>query len=118
MSGWVGVDLDGTIAHYDGWKGPAEIGAPIPLMVERVRAWLAAGRDVRIFTARISGLDHAQTLQAYEAIEAWCLEHLGQVLPITNVKDLTMVELYDDRCVAVEQNTGRLLSDPQPRFTP
>ena len=22
MSGWIGVDLDGTLAHYDGWKGP------------------------------------------------------------------------------------------------
>ncbi len=21
MSGWIGVDLDGTLAHYDGWNG-------------------------------------------------------------------------------------------------
>jgi hypothetical protein len=30
-------------------------------------------------------------------------------LPITNCKDFAMVELYDDRCVQVEANTGRLI---------
>ncbi len=52
MSGWIGVDLDGTLAHYDGWAGPESIGEPIPLMMARVREWLALGREVRIFTAR------------------------------------------------------------------
>jgi len=28
--GWVGVDLDGTLAHYDGWKGADHIGEPGP----------------------------------------------------------------------------------------
>ena len=51
--GWIGVDLDGTLAEYNGWQGPANIGAPIPAMVERVKAWLEEGRDVRIFTARV-----------------------------------------------------------------
>jgi hypothetical protein len=27
--GWIGVDLDGTLAHYDGWKGIDHIGEPI-----------------------------------------------------------------------------------------
>lgn len=53
--GWIGVDLDGTLAHYDGWKGPEHIGAPIPAMVERVKAWLAEGKEVRISTARADG---------------------------------------------------------------
>jgi hypothetical protein len=50
--GWIGVDLDGTLAHYDGWKGADHIGAPIPAMVERVKGWLAEGKTVKIFTAR------------------------------------------------------------------
>lgn len=25
-SGWIGVDLDGTLAGYDGWVGPEHIG--------------------------------------------------------------------------------------------
>lgn len=53
MSGWIAVDLDGTLAQYDETTGFPEIGPPVPRMVERVKAWLAYGLDVRIFTARI-----------------------------------------------------------------
>lgn len=95
MSGWIGVDLDGTLAEYGGWRGPDHIGAPVELMAERVRGWLKAGRDVRIFTARASVPDQI------EPIKEWCLHHFGQALPVTNQKDFGMVELWDDRCVQV-----------------
>lgn len=32
MSGWIGVDLDGMLAYYDGWSN-GTIGEPIPLML-------------------------------------------------------------------------------------
>ena len=51
--GWIGVDLDGTLAEYDGWVGPQHIGKPVPLMVDRVKRMLDYGEDVRIFTARV-----------------------------------------------------------------
>lgn len=105
--GWIGVDLDGTLAHYTTWKGAHHIGEPIPAMVERVKAWLAEGEDVRVFTARA----HQASPGALAAIEAWCLAHLGQVLPITNMKDMKMRELWDDRAVQVEKNTGRRIGD-------
>lgn len=104
--GWIGVDLDGTLAHYDGWKGIDHIGEPVPLMVERVKAWRAAGREVRIFTARVCR-EGDECIQARAAIVLWCHQHLGEVLPITNIKDFGMVELWDDRAVQVEANTGR-----------
>lgn len=103
--GWIGVDLDGTIARYDGWVGPQHIGAPIPRMVNRVKAWLAQGQEVRIFTARVA-CDKEELGPVIEAIEAWCVEHIGRTLPITNVKDFRMVELWDDRAVQVVPNTG------------
>jgi hypothetical protein len=103
---WIGVDLDGTLAHHEGWVSESHIGAPIPLMVERVKLWLSQGQDVRIFTARISG---RKVKANRRVIEAWCSEHLGVSLPITNKKDHHMAVLYDDRCVQVEKNTGRLL---------
>jgi hypothetical protein len=106
--GWIGVDLDGTLAYYDGWKGSAHIGAPIPVMVERVKRWLAEGKEVRIFSARVSG-DDEET--AYEAIRVWCLTVFGQVLRVTCTKDYHMIALYDDRCIQVEPNTGRLMSE-------
>lgn len=100
-AGWIGVDLDGTLAEYGGWTGAGSIGRPIPLMLNRVRAWLDAGRDVRIFTAR------AGDPECLLAIEAWCVEHLGRVLPVTATKDYRMVALWDDRAVQVVPNTGR-----------
>ncbi len=109
-SGWIGVDLDGTLAHYGGWHGADHIGAPIPAMVARVKAWLADGVAVKIFTARVCD-GSAETLAF---IEAWCEIHIGQVLPVTNQKDYGMVELWDDRCVQVEINTGRRVSDGVP----
>jgi hypothetical protein len=101
--GWIGVDLDGTLAIYDRWEGVSSIGAPIPAMVERVKGWLVAGLDVRIVTAR------ATEPGAVPYINEWCREHIGQALTVTDRKDQGMVELWDDRAVAVEHNTGRIL---------
>lgn len=103
---WIGVDLDGTIARYDGWRGALHIGEPIPRMVARVRAWLKEGQSVRIFTARVAEPDAVTRAAIIEAISAWCAEHVGERLPVTNVKDYAMVELWDDRAVQVVQNTG------------
>ncbi len=119
-SGWIAVDLDGTLAYYTGWKGPSHIGAPIPAMLGRVRDWIAEGRDVRIFTARVStdgtARRNTDADEARTAIQAWCGEHVGRVLPVTNVKDWSMTELWDDRAITVEQNTGRMLGRRQTRF--
>jgi hypothetical protein len=116
--GWIGVDLDGTLAHYDGWKGIYLIGAPIPLMIDRVQQWLAEGKQVRIMTARVHPNQDGRTLEIVRYwIEKWCLEHIGQVLPITHEKDFGMICLYDDRCEQVEKNTGQLVVDLA-RFSP
>lgn len=109
MSGWIGVDLDGTLAEYHGWKGEKHIGAPIPAMVARVKAWIAEGKEVRIFTARVyaDGGDARDVAEVCGYIERWCGEHVGKVLPVTNVKDYGMAELWDDRAVQVVMNTGQ-----------
>lgn len=109
-NGWIGVDLDGTLAEYDRWRGTTHIGKPIPLMVERVKRWIEEGREVRIFTARVGG-SVEEAKEAHPAIEAWVLQHIGCRLPITCVKDYGMVELWDDRAVQVIPNTGRTISD-------
>lgn len=105
ISGWIGVDLDGTLAHYDGWKGTEHIGNPVPKMVSRVKDWLKDGVSVKIFTARVCDGDPATV----RVIEEWCQMHIGQILPITNMKDYGMIELWDDRCVQVRPNTGEAI---------
>jgi hypothetical protein len=105
--GWIGVDLDGTLALYDGWKGIEHIGEPVPKMLERVKKWLAEGKVVKIFTARAFARDPKADL----AIQNWCLKHVGQILPITCVKDFSMIELWDDRAKQVVPNTGETIED-------
>jgi hypothetical protein len=79
-------------------------------MVERVKRWLSEGKTVKIFTARISNLPSDQvTADTVAAIRHWCFKHIGQVLDVTNIKDMHMVELYDDRAVQVEENTGKII---------
>lgn len=106
--GWIGVDLDGTLAVYDHWRGEEHIGEPIAPMVERIKGWLAEGRTVKIFTARVShptaAIEIVSPVRA--AIYAWCEKHIGRRLEVTNVKDYQMIEQWDDRAVSVETNTG------------
>lgn len=111
MKGWIGVDLDGTLAIYDEWRGASHIGDPIPVMVERVKNWMQSGIEVRIVTARVFAApnDAARQVEAAYAtlaIQEWCMRNIGHPLPITCTKDFGMVELWDDRCVQVEPNTG------------
>lgn len=108
MDEWIGVDLDGTLAEYDGWQGIEHIGAPVPAMVERVKRWLGEGRKVKVFTARYSE-PGSQAAVRY-SVWKWTKEHIGVTLPVTNTKDFGMSELWDDRAVAVEPNTGRQLT--------
>jgi len=115
MSGWIGVDLDGTLAHYDEWRGAQHVGDPVPAMVERVKRWMAEGYAVKIFTARVSHDGSPRRLneaiEARHAIELWCAQHIGQTLPVTCTKDYAMIELWDDRAVQVRPNTGEPIGE-------
>lgn len=111
---WIGVDLDGTLAHYDKWKGPEHIGEPIPCMVERVRSWLGAGINLAILTARVSVPEQRDVSEI--VIQRWCILHLGMTLPITCRKDYGMIELWDDRAIQVVKNTGERVDSPVERL--
>lgn len=104
--GWIGVDLDGTLASWDGNWSLGEVGKPIPLMVSRVKAWLAEGKDVRICTARLAATNPVHYKIQWDSIQQWLREHVGQELQLTNEKDTSMVELWDDRAVQVIPDTG------------
>jgi hypothetical protein len=99
-SGWIGVDLDGTLTKSVSGPNPLRIGPPVPLMLERVRHWVSTGREVRIFTAR------AGDKQQRRLVEHWCKTHGLGNLPITDRKDFRMVVLWDDRAVGVVTDLG------------
>lgn len=118
--GWIGVDLDGTLAAFTKWNGGA-IGEPVPAMLARVQGWLAMGREVRVFTARVAAtgkrkatgeIDSQEFADAQTVlIQDWTQRHLGVRLPVTAVKDFAMAELWDDRAVRVEKNTGLVVGN-------
>ena len=107
MSGWYGIDLDGTLAFYDGWRGELHIGDPIPEMLSHCKDLQSAGWELRIFTARVSEQDDRDVREVTKIIQDWCELHgLGRLV-VTNTKDYQMVGCYDDRSVQVFPNTGR-----------
>ena len=103
--GWIGVDLDGTLARYTKWS--ESIGEPIPAMVSKVKRWIREGKEVRILTARGSSGDnkYEQLMKIYE----WVEDNIGEPLEVTSEKDPEMVRLYDDRVRQVEANEGVLV---------
>ena len=100
---WIGVDLDGVLAEYHGFKTDVDIGAPIPAMMNRVKMWIRRGKLVKVFSAR------ASSPPAVKAIKNWLVRNGLPPLDVTDRKDHDMIELYDDRARRVETNTGRLL---------
>ncbi len=98
---WIGVDLDGTLASTESMKGLDTIGKPVPLMMKRVKMWLDEGVKVKIFTAR------ATQEKQIPLVHKWLLKNGLPELEVTNQKDYSMTECWDDRCVQVLENTGK-----------
>ena len=105
-NGWIGVDLDGTLAHYDQWQGIDHVGKPVERMCNRVRLWLANGETVKIMTARVSGHEGDALIKVCMPIWNFCYREFDQILDVTCVKDMHMISLWDDRAVEIVANTG------------
>lgn len=108
------TELSGACHDWLDWVNETHIGEPVPAMAFRVRKWLADGKDVRIFTARVFDgytiMGNKARISADEIrsnIQDWTEKHFGVRLPVTCTKDYAMIELWDDRAVQVEANTGR-----------
>lgn len=115
---WIGFDLDGTLAKYDGWKGIEHIGEPVDTMVIIAKMLHRIGKKIKVLTARVAPRDDGEGGdKAKKYVEAWCKKNLGFVPEITYEKDASMAALFDDRAVAVEQNTGKVLGG-WPDFLP
>jgi len=118
MKGWIGIDLDGTLAHHY-WNGrdvkfdPLRIGKPIPRMVEKVKIVLERHEfDVWIFTARVAPpIDHVEELAIRTAIRDYTYDLFGEPLEATCVKDKECVAMWDDRARQVVFNEGRFVDE-------
>lgn len=106
--GWIGCDLDGTLAEFPNPHDFRLIGRPVPLMLQRVKHWLEEGKQVKIVTARVSSsVPEEERVKARRMIKSWLELYIGRTLPVTSEKDYSMVQLWDDRAVQVVTNTGK-----------
>lgn len=105
----IAVDLDGTLAEYDGWKGVEAIGYPIQSMVDKVRQAAAEGKEVWIFTARLS--DPSEESMARDAIQKWCDHYKVPIAGMTATKYKFFKEFWDDRAKTVVANTGMFIDE-------
>lgn len=113
----IAVDFDGTLAQYEGYKGVGVYGEPVLSMLERVRRWVAEGREVVIFTARVAPRieddgrqDWSDSKAERYLIQQWLIKHKLPRLEVTCIKHKRIKEFWDDRAVSIETNTGQPIS--------
>lgn len=111
-TGWIGVELDGTLAHYEVGQNLLSIGKPVDKMLLRVQQWLMAGIDVRLFTAR------AAEPNMIPVIETWLKMHQLEKMAMTCEKDFTMMQFWDDRGIRVVCNSGKVAAELHTITTP
>jgi hypothetical protein len=97
-------------AYHDEGADVDHVGAPIPGMVDLARRFLDDGVEVRIITARVAP-EYDDNEEQRAIIRAWCIKHLGTVIPVQAHKCGRMERLYDDRAYGVQRNTGVLSTD-------
>jgi hypothetical protein len=98
----IAVDLDGTLAYYDEWRGIEHIGEPIIPTLLKVQVLVKNGVKVTIFTAR------ANDPEAIPYIVKWLSVHGLSGLDITCTKRKSFKEIWDDRAIRFERNTGKV----------
>lgn len=97
---WIGVDLDGTLAHHSSYMSLSSVGKPVKTMLTRVHDWLAKGYTVKIVTARATEED------SLPLIRKWLKKRKLGELEITCKIDRDCLEIWDDRAIQVKWNTG------------
>lgn len=100
FEGWVGFDLDGTLAESEDDFDPNSVGKPIKSMVELAQGLMNEGVKVKIVTAR------AADRSKIHVVEDWAAENFVGDVEVTNEKDPGMRCLFDDRVVQVAKNKG------------
>ena len=106
----IAVDLDGTLAHYDEWKGIDHIGDVIPSVKSALLDAQSEGAEIWIYTARVS--DPEDALEARAHIAEWLVYNKINVQGITAVKMKHFTEFWDDRAIQVIKNQGVFVMEP------
>jgi hypothetical protein len=110
----VAVDLDGTLAEYDGWQGEDHIGAPRPGAREAMQQLRNAGCRIVVFTCRGNVPVVKQWLDAHDIPYDYVNVNPDQV-PGTSGK--VQADVYiDDRAVDGRASWPSLVNDALKRL--
>lgn len=92
----------------------ARIGVPVKKAIlgdnNTPSGWRWAHSETKSQLCRVTGAHFSNKMMA-DALADYTEEHVGARLDATCIKDLRMIELWDDRCIQVEANTGRTVFD-------
>jgi hypothetical protein len=101
MKKTIALDVDGTLAFYNGWKGLDHFGDPIPGAVEFTKQ-LAKYYDIVIFTCRCTPDLHRLSANLLEnKVKAWLDEHGFVYHHIYSSPGKPYADVYiDDRAVS------------------
>ena len=112
MSKTVCVDLDATLAHYEGWRGEDHIGPPRPGARDFMAALRARGLRAVVFTTRVKAdvpdrppgeTPDTLAVRVVAWLDANGIPHDG----VYTGQGKPMAAAYvDDRAVAVPSNPG------------
>lgn len=105
----IAMDFDKTLAYHESEWMDTKVGEPIQPMIQFLKACLARGYPVTIFTARVSPTYHSDAqikksmLEIREFLKKAGIE---EDLPITCEKLPIFSHIFDDRAYHVIPNTG------------
>lgn len=105
MKKTVCVDLDGTIARYDGWKGIEHFGDPLPGAKEFLER-LGENYKILIYTTRCNEQMNGEVPhQLRNRVEAWLQRHQLRYDDIHTGQGKPMcIAFIDDRAIMIKEN--------------
>jgi hypothetical protein len=97
-NGWIAFDFDRTLAVRNSGDNIFKLGAPIPKGIELMKRCVAAGRKVKVLTARSES--------QWSKLTAWLEKQGIPGVEVTNKKDSRMDILFDDKGCGLVENEG------------
>jgi hypothetical protein len=98
----VAVDLDGTLASFNGWKGYFEIGKPMHKIINQIRVFKKQGAHIIIHTCRTTTPDNKAFPEVIECVKKWLRKNSVPFDEIWCSTGKPFAHIYlDDRAVRV-----------------
>jgi hydroxymethylpyrimidine pyrophosphatase-like HAD family hydrolase len=107
---YICIDLDGTIAAYSGWQGPAHFGEPLPGVRAALGKLKEKGWRIIVFTTRGDVASIRDYLESHDIPFDYINENPDQPAGTNTGKPVAQVYV-DDRAVQFQGNWTETLDE-------